>query len=192
MRLRNTSQSQLYELVQIVLAELSWNTSLDVDAFGKRYLADRNDVAADQLAEYVAHTSKDPEGYSAPARVARGIADYTASDDALQRLPRRSRRSPVPLVERLRWNLKIAKADLRLAAYQLSEPDNVAAGQARLRDLFTLHRFDGVAPFDILTARRWNPKVTNAFRHDVAAAYRSPAYGFADDGVTVPRGGAAT
>ena len=181
-----------YELVQLVLARLSWHTGLDVDAYVDAYLDDRFGSAASALDAYYRNTANDPDAYSGLDGVSQGLTDYHRARQALEQGHSVAETDASRhVIERLTWNLDIAIADLELTRAELAEPEQEAECKQHLRELFERHRFDGAALWCNYAARRWMP-MSNAFRRVVADAYRSPAYGFVDEAVTVVAGATAT
>ncbi len=158
-----------YEFTHYLVAQVSWNPSLDVDRFLSDYLDARYGRAANGMRVYFNSVEKagqilfdSPGGafeQKSPERLLRmnaALEDYGKAQQALQNalITAGTDRDAGYFIKRLNWNLEFTLLDLHAriaAAYH--EMQQAATLERRARELVYLHRDDGIFLYPLYSVR---------------------------------------
>lgn len=144
-----------YELTHLLVATLSWDTSLNAEAYVDSYLDERYGPAAKEMKTYLERVETAGRtlydsfsgNYEDESAISDALAEYRRARETLAdaRELVREGTSAAFLLERLTRNAEFAIADTEISYYQLQESDEaILRAKQRARELVERHRFDGI------------------------------------------------
>lgn len=160
-----------FELTHLMLADMSWDTSTDPEAYIHDYVQNRYGKASDEMADYF--DLVEDAGriiYDQPFTnfdklddVTRAREDYLQAKDALTEAKKKVTDSSQAafLLQRLDWNMDYTIADIDYSYYKLqNDESNMEKSKDKAMDLVRTHRFDGIILQNMYLMRRYENGVS--------------------------------
>src|SRR5699024_899854 len=144
-----------FELSHLIMADMSWDTSIDADDYIQTYIETRYGKASDEMENYFDLVEnagrtifyKPFNSYDDLDNIESAREDYDEAKEELTEARKKvsddSREGF--MLQRLDWNMDYTRADIDYSYYQLTDDqENMKKAKDNVMNLVDHHRFDGI------------------------------------------------
>lgn len=190
-----------FELSHLILADMSWDTSIDSDKYIKIYTEDRYGKASDEMGNYFDLVEdagrtifyKPFNSYDNLENIEKAREGYDKAKEELTEAREKVSKDTQEgfMLQRLDWNMDYTKADINYSYYKLKDDQkNMEKSEEKAKDLVSAHRFDGIILQNTYLMERYDDDVTrqnslwvyDMYRAQDAAGMQKLVKGLKDSG----------
>lgn len=156
-----------FELTHLMLADMSWDTSIDPNEYIQTYIQNRYGKASEAMASYFDLVEsagriiyyKPFNSYDKFDNIAEARQLYFEAKDKLIKAKKKVPKSSQAgfMLQRLDWNMDYTLADINYSYYKLQgEHTKMEQAKSKAMDLVKAHRFDGIILQNMYLMRRYH------------------------------------
>lgn len=144
-----------FELSHLIIADMSWDTSIDANDYIQTYIKDRYPKASDEMEYYFDLVEnagrtifyKPFNSYDDIDNIESARKDYSKAKEKLKEARKKVSDDTREgfMLQRLDWNMDYTRVDIDYSYYQLKgNQENMKEAEEKVMDLVDKHRFDGI------------------------------------------------
>lgn len=190
-----------FELSHLIMADMSWDTSIDSDDYIQSYIGDRYGEASDEMENYFDLVEdagrtifyKPFNSYDDMDNIESAKEDYDEAKEELTEAKKKVSDGTKEgfMLQRLDWNMDYTRADIDYSYYKLkNDQENMKKAEEKAMNLVDKHRFDGIILQNSYLMQRYDPDDTrentlwvyDMYKAQDAAGIKKLVKGLEDDG----------